>query len=288
MKKYFAYALVLLVGMSIAPQSAESASGPTMAQFTAMQKKLLSLSSKVSDLESTTSSLSDDIAGLNSGFEIQSGDLGSLSRRIGAISPSNSDLAKSVLAKVEKTIYQVECQTSQGSAFGANLTWGKAITDKGYTGGSVITNYHVVANCLANTVRVSQNGRTLGGYVANWDAKNDLAAIVTMSTVEYLPVSRTLPLRGDFALAIGSPYGLEGSVSVGIVSNLNGDFVVTDAAIDPGNSGGPLVNAKGELIGINTWKYVGAQGNGNAIKPGVICRNLVVCQVTDDFLSWSK
>jgi S1-C subfamily serine protease len=137
-------------------------------------------------------------------------------------------------------------------------------------------------------VRVSQNGRTLGGKVTGWDQTNDLALIKTLGSTNALPVSSSQPSRGDFAMAMGSPYGLEGSVSVGIVSNFTSDFVITDAAIDPGNSGGPLLNASGELIGINTWKYVGSQGNGNAIKPGVICRNVLVCSAGSNFLSWSK
>ena len=89
-------------------------------------------------------------------------------------------------------------------------------------------------------------------------------------------------------MAFGAPYGLEGSVSVGIVSNLDSDSVVTDAAIDSGNSGGPLVNASGQFVGMNTWGWVGAQGSSHALSPGNFCRQVLVCPVNSSYLTWSR
>jgi S1-C subfamily serine protease len=152
----------------------------------------------------------------------------------------------------------------------------------------LVTNYHVVKNCLGTNVSVTQNGRNLGGYTWAWDYDNDLALIHTVGKVETLSPAQTKPSRGDFVVAFGNPFGLEGSVSSGIVSNSDDDTVVTDAAIDPGNSGGPLVNEKGEFIGINSWGWDGSQGSSHAIKPGVLCRYILICPVNGSFLTWSK
>ena len=89
-------------------------------------------------------------------------------------------------------------------------------------------------------------------------------------------------------MAFGNPYGLEGTVTSGIVSNIDADTIVTDAAIDPGASGGPLVNELGEYIGINTWGWNDAQGSSHALKPGLLCRKFLVCSVNSNLLTWSK
>jgi S1-C subfamily serine protease len=184
-------------------------------------------------------------------------------------------------------IYKINCGTSVGSGFGVDVSLSAAATAKGYVG-AILTNYHVVKNCLATNVGVTQNGRNLGGYTWDWDTVNDLALILTIGKVETLQPALTKPVRGDIVVAFGSPYGLEGSVSLGIVSNLDADTVITDAAIDPGNSGGPLVNENGQYIGVNTWGWDGSQGSSHAIMPGVACREIFVCDVRDDLLKWSK
>jgi S1-C subfamily serine protease len=128
----------------------------------------------------------------------------------------------------------------------------------------------------------------LGGFVWNWDFDNDLAIIHTIGEVETLEAAQTKPQRGDFVVAFGNPYGLEGTVTAGIVSNIDDDTIITDAAIDPGASGGPLVNDLGEYIGINTWGWTDAQGSSHALKPGLLCREILVCSKNSDLLTWSK
>lgn len=200
---------------------------------------------------------------------------------------SITTLVKSIIPKVEPSVYKIQCGTFVGSGFGIQISLSADATAQGFKG-TVITNHHVVRNCLGQPVTVTQNLRNLGGKVWNWDISNDLALIHTIGDVVPLRVATTKPERGDFVLALGSPYGLEGSVSAGIVSNLDADTVVTDAAIDTGNSGGPLVNQSGEYIGINSWGWEGAQGSSHAIKPGVLCRNILVCSVNNDLLKWSR
>jgi len=291
MKKAFEFVALLasavLISSLTQTQPALSATGITVKQFQSLKNQVDALSAQLDDansrLDDTNTSLEDQVVSLES----LSSRVGPLEVGLNAIKSSSEPLAKKVFAQTAPFVYQVECSGGLGSAWGIAIKLNSADTLAGYQG-AVVTNYHVVANCLGAAVRVSQNGRTLGGKVENWDQANDLALIMTIGTINALPISAVTPVRGDFAMTLGSPYGLEGSISQGIVSNLNGDYVVTDAAIDPGNSGGPLLNAAGELIGINTWKYVGSQGSGNAIKPGVLCRAIIVCASNSNLLAWSK
>ena len=203
----------------------------------------------------------------------------------GGVSPSA--LIKSLIDLVEPTIYKISCGDSVGTGFGIDININAAAAAKGYTG-SLITNLHVVEDCLDENVTVTQKGRNLGGFVWNWDYDNDLAIVHTIGEVETLEAAQTKPERGDFVVAFGNPYGLEGTVTSGIVSNIDDDTVITDAAIDPGASGGPLVNDLGEYIGINTWGWTDAQGSSHALKPGLLCREILVCPKNSDLLTWSK
>lgn len=200
---------------------------------------------------------------------------------------SPSALIKKLIPIVEPAVYKIQCGNFSGSGFGIQVTLNKSAADEGYKG-SIVTNHHVVKNCLGASVQVTQNGRNLGGKVFNWDIKNDLALVVTLGSVATLKPAIAEPKRGDFVMSFGNPYGLEGSVSAGIVSNIDKDSVITDAAIDEGNSGGPLVNADGDFVGMNTWGWEGAQGNSHALSPGMLCRSTLVCPVNSEFLKWSK
>ncbi len=129
--------------------------------------------------------------------------------------------------------------------------------------GLIVTNAHVVEGADAIEVRLS-DGRRFTGKVVGRDNRVDLALIriggATNLTV--LPLGDSNRLRvGELVLALGHPFGLEHSVSFGIVSRKGApltvaspgfDFIQTDAAINPGNSGGPLVNMAGQVIGVNS------------------------------------
>lgn len=213
--------------------------------------------------------------------------LASLFSRVGDGTPSA--LTKKLFPKVQKSVYQITCLNSVGSGFGIDVTMNVESKAKGYVG-AIVTNHHVVESCLSGTrsVGVTQSGRNLGGFVSTWDDENDLALILTLGKTEALATAINKPSRGDFTMAVGSPYGLEGSVTTGIVSNYDRDTIVTDAAVDSGNSGGPLVNSQGKLIGINAWGWEGSKGNSHAILPGVLCRKILICDKASDFWSWSR
>jgi S1-C subfamily serine protease len=205
---------------------------------------------------------------------------------MGAVTSSRA-LIDSLAITVDKAVYKITCGEFFGSGFGIEINLSAEAKSKGYEG-TIVTNHHVVKDCLAKSVSVTQNNRNLGGYVWTWDINNDLALIHTIGKVSTLSPALKKPVRGDAVVAFGNPFGLEGSVSAGIVSNFDPDSVVTDAAIDSGNSGGPLVNTSGQFIGINTWNFEGSQGSSHALTPGNLCRKILVCPVNSDFLSWSK
>jgi len=142
--------------------------------------------------------------------------------------------------------------------------------------GYIITNNHVVDHADEIKVKLS-DGREFKAKVVGRDKKTDLALIKISSLFKDLPVLElgdSDKMRvGDWVLAVGNPFGLEHTVTQGIISATGrvigsgpyDNFLQTDAPINPGNSGGPLVNLKGEVIGINTAIVPGGQGIGFAI-----------------------
>jgi serine protease Do len=131
--------------------------------------------------------------------------------------------------------------------------------------GYILTNNHVVADADELTVELF-DGRTLPGSIVGTDPQTDLAVIkIDLPGLRAATLGNSDEIQvGDWVLAIGSPFGLDQTVTAGIISGKNRvqdiiddgngfeDFLQTDAAVNPGNSGGPLVNLRGELIGINT------------------------------------
>jgi len=140
--------------------------------------------------------------------------------------------------------------------------------------GLVLTNYHVVEKASRINVKLD-SGRVLDARVVGTDPQTDLAVLkIQASNVPYLRLADSNRTEvGDWVLAFGSPFGLQKTMTAGIVSAKGrvigagpyDDFLQTDAAINRGNSGGPLVNLQGEVVGINTlilsegggWEGVG-------------------------------
>jgi serine protease Do len=149
-------------------------------------------------------------------------------------------------------------ETVRGSGF--------LISQDGY----IVTNNHVVENTKKVTVTLT-NGHKLTATVVGTDPKTDLAVIkIEGDHYTVLPFGDSDKLEvGDWAIAIGNPFGLQTSVTVGVVSAKGRnqlhiadfeDFIQTDAAINPGNSGGPLVGVDGEVMGVNTAIVSGSGG----------------------------
>jgi Do/DeqQ family serine protease len=152
--------------------------------------------------------------------------------------------------------------------------------------GHVLTNEHVIAR--ADRVRVTiADGREFDAELVGADPNNDLAVlkILTDEELPFSPPGSSGDLMvGEPVIAIGNPFGFSNSVTTGVISATNRSvnaqgssftfhgLIQTDTLINPGNSGGPLLNAEGELIGINAAIYAGAQGIGFAIPIDVASR----------------
>ncbi|MHB8770794.1 MAG: DegQ family serine endoprotease [Syntrophales bacterium] len=141
--------------------------------------------------------------------------------------------------------------------------------------GYILTNNHVVEGADRIKVKLAE-GKELDGKVVGRDPKTDLALVKVEPGVNLRPLalgnSDNLKV-GNWVVAVGSPFGLEQTVTAGIVSAKGrvigsgpyDDFIQTDASINPGNSGGPLINMQGEVVGINTAIIASGQGIGFAI-----------------------
>jgi len=176
-----------------------------------------------------------------------------------------------VAAKVLPSVVSI----NTGSAVGS----GVVITEDG----AILTNNHVVATARGRTVQISfSDGKTAQAEIVGTDTANDLAIVKIAGGGSSPPLSfadSSAVHVGDTVLAVGSPLGLQSSVTSGIVSALNREInegsdegspaakitgaLQTDAAINPGNSGGALVNTNGELVGINTAIATSGQTAGS-------------------------
>ena len=192
--------------------------------------------------------------------------------------------------QVKASVVVVEDEQPESSVFG---TYYSQVQGSGfiynYTGQMVIvTNYHVVENAI-NVTATFSDGNTYPASVLGYDPYEDLAVLsANPSQSEWKPLaitsSSTLEV-GDPVVAVGSPYELAGTMTVGIVSALGrtlsesetggypiASIIQTSTAINPGNSGGPLLNYEGKVVGITTAIVSNSQGLGFAIPSNAIIR----------------
>jgi len=182
-------------------------------------------------------------------------------------------------AAVERSVLTIEAGDSLGSAW---------VARSDAAGSDLITNYHVVAdawNSGVATVEVRQGDRAIAGSVVRIDTNDDLAVVHVSQRLPALMSASSRPAIGTTVMAVGSPLGLSGTISVGLVSgyrSLEGsDYLQFSAPISPGNSGGPVVDREGHVVAVASAKFVG--GGAEALSLGipvqVVCQNLVACTI---------
>jgi len=181
--------------------------------------------------------------------------------------------ARDVYGTVIQSIVTIECGRSLGTGFSY---W--ATPSSGYRS-VIVTNHHVIEDCArdSNTslVAYDNEGFEVEVMLYNWSEEYDLALL--MATAELPPLFDAMEgLVGDAVYAVGSPEGLQGTFTRGIISNVYPDAYQTDAAVNPGNSGGPLLNSRGRVLGVNTWAIDG-EGLNIASRTELFCDALWDC-----------
>lgn len=211
-----------------------------------------------------------------------------------------------VIETVTQSTVTVYCGDFLGSGWVIDLEDDPTTSDDDSFPVEIVTNYHVIETCLnGEPIAITSDylGREYDAHLWSYDSSfydtytewGDLAVLVTDAPLRPLPAAAQAPHPGEWVMAVGSPASdlladvIPNSVTFGRVSGFLPDqhLVVTDAPINNGNSGGPLVNARGEVIGTNTWGEDNSTHDnmGYAIGIPTLCEILVTC-ATGDTMNW--
>jgi S1-C subfamily serine protease len=184
---------------------------------------------------------------------------------------------QAVATKVLPSVFRVTSSVGIGTGFG----FGKETPEGGTY---VITNYHVIDRVWTSgqrQVTLEQQNRRFTGVIVKVDESADLALMTTTEKFPPLAAAAEPAKPGLPVVVVGSPLGLEDSVTSGVVSALRstaaGPVLQFDAPVNPGNSGGPVVNAQGEVVGVVNAKLNNAEGISLGIPVAVVCETFGIC-----------
>jgi S1-C subfamily serine protease len=198
---------------------------------------------------------------------------------------------RSIGALVERTqesTVTVFC-TAKDNSFSLGTAW--SIKIKNSMGAkyptTLITNHHVIDDCLAPGSKLTiaeLYEKEVPAVITKWDEENDLAVLATKTKIRPLELSQAEPWPGYWVMALGSADGYEGSVAFGNVLNGTKNEIFTTVPISHGNSGGPLIDNEGNVVGVNSWSSTTEQYNG-AMSLNAMCKVIMKC---DDELYWAR
>ena len=180
-------------------------------------------------------------------------------------------------ARTEPSVFTISTEAGLGSGW---------VVRSDVSGSDLVTNFHVVAEAVAmgeQTVDVVQADRTLKGTVVRTDRTDDLAVVHVRERLAPLKPATARPRLGTTVMVLGSPLGLGGSISIGLVSGFRSidgsDYVQFSAPISPGNSGGPVIDSRGHVVAVASAKLIGTgvEALSLAIPVQVVCLSLVSC-----------
>jgi serine protease Do len=185
-----------------------------------------------------------------------------------------------LVERTQDSTVTVICRTgkdsvSQGTAWAIDLENGE--DDKYPT--SLITNHHVIEDCLPAGGKLTVAElfeKEVPAEIIKWDKKNDLAVLATGLKLKTLELSDFDPWPGYWVMALGSADGYEGSVAFGSVLNASEYEILITANISGGNSGGPLIDNEGKVVGTVSWSSTKEQYNG-AVSLNAMCRKILEC-----------
>ena len=191
--------------------------------------------------------------------------IGSIDKEFNELKASTSADFSGIIENAVKSVVTIKTNIGQGTGF--------LITDDGY----VVTNSHVVQGATAAAI-YTYDGQTYQVLLVGSDSTLDIALLKISGNFEKLKLANSDDIQiGEKVIAIGNPLGLQFSVSEGIVSAVNREgpsgikaYIQTDAALNPGNSGGPLINKQGKAIGINNFKIGSGESLGFALESNYI------------------
>ena len=220
-----------------------------------LSKNQLEMQSKINDLTSTLMQTKENVINLDQ----------SLTTKINQLKATTSADFSGVIEKAIKSVVTVKTDVSQGTGF--------IITDDGF----FVTNAHILAGGR-KVIAVTSDQQILDADLIGYNEDLDIALLKISGDYNALKLANSKKVQiGEKVIAIGNPLGLQFSVSEGIVSAVNRvgpndieAYIQTDAALNPGNSGGPLINKEGEVIGINNFKVGGSESLGFALESNYI------------------
>lgn len=228
------------------------------------------LNNKISNLQTDTQSklneLTESVIKTENELNTLGSQIGSIDQEITSLKTSTSTDFSGIIENVIKSVVTVRTDISQGSGF--------IIADEGY----IVTNAHVMEGARAAGI-ITYDGILHPVSEVGQDDTMDIA-LLKISGANYTPLtlqdSDTVHI-GQKVIAIGNPLGLQFSVSEGIISGVNRKgangleaYIQTDAALNPGNSGGPLIDINGKVVGINNFKIGGSENIGFALESNYI------------------
>ncbi len=191
--------------------------------------------------------------------------IGSMGQEMNLLKASASADFSGIIEDAIKSVVTIRTDISQGTGF--------IIAREGY----VVTNYHVMENAKSAGI-FTYDSETYSVNLIGYNSNFDIALLRIEGDFEKLKLADSDDVQiGEKVIAIGNPLGLQFSVSEGIVSAVHRPgpsgvdaYIQTDAALNPGNSGGPLINKQGKVIGINNFKVGGGESLGFALESNYI------------------
>lgn len=229
------------------------------------------LNQKIDGIEKDTNSKITDLSeGLIETQNLVGSELGSLNKELDLLKASAGEDFSGIIETAVESVVTIRTNSGQGTGF--------IVHSDGY----IVTNAHVLADSNGNLASgiqaITSDGNARTAEFIGYDGELDIAVLKISGTWDALEFSDSNDVSvGEKVIAIGNPLGLQFSVSQGIVSAVhrvgsNGleAYIQTDAALNPGNSGGPLINTDGKVIGINNFKIGGGENLGFALESNYI------------------
>ena len=227
------------------------------------------LNQKIDDLETVTntqiSSISDNLISVEQGLTSLGVQIGSLDDDLTLLKASAGADFSGIIEDTVKSVVTIKTDISQGTGF--------IIEETGY----IVTNAHVMEGANAAGI-ITHDGEIHNVALIGADSLMDIALLKIEGDYEKLTLADSDDIQvGESVIAIGNPYGLEFTVTQGIVSQIhrtgsNGlsAYIQIDAPLNPGNSGGPLINKQGKAIGINNFKIGSGESLGFALESNYV------------------